>query len=277
MAGLSVIRNPIPGRAAAAALLLAALAGAGGAAGQSWSEFGTPARKAPVAGTEIREPFFEFLLAVADGDSLGTWTGEDVRRFAEARGRISKFPLSELLLVERARPQAFGGGRAQRPVAVWTLEFAAPLDKPMPYDILGYHPGSLRVSRRLVLEEVRFGSQRLDFEEGREIRSVALKDVRLFAVTEGKVVLDADGFVDALLGDALDDAWTLGFATAWEGESRLGLGVSLGRKGRRIFGEFDFVNDEVLPNGRREASALSAFCRRWLDLEMDRLPAVWEE
>ncbi|MFH2050999.1 MAG: hypothetical protein ABIK96_00890 [bacterium] len=277
MAGSGGIRILNPGRAAAAALLLAALVGAGGAAGQAWSEFGAPAREAPAAGTEIREPFFEFLLAMADGDSLGSWTGEDVRRFAGERGRASKFPLSDLLLVERVRPPSFRGGGAQRPVAVWTLELAAPLDKPMPYDILGYHPGSLRVSRRLVLEEVRFGSQRLDFEDGRQQRSVALRDVRLFAITEGKVLLDADGFVDALLGAALDDAWTLGFATAWEGESRLGLGVSLGRKGRRIFGEFDFVNDKVLPNGREEASALSSFCRRWLERERDRLPAVWVE
>ncbi|MGD9547255.1 MAG: hypothetical protein AB7V45_06830 [Candidatus Krumholzibacteriia bacterium] len=277
MAGSAGIRILNPGRAAAAALLLAALVGAGGSAGQAWSEFGTPAREAPAAGTEIREPFFEFLLAVADADSLGSWTGEDVRRFAEDRGRTSKFPLSDLLLVERVRPTSFRGGGAQRPVAVWTLELSAPLDKPMPYDILGYHPGSLRVSRRLVLEEVRFGSQRLDFEHGRQQRSAALGDVRLFAITEGKVVLDADGFVDALLGAALDDAWTLGFATAWEGESRLGLGVSLGRNGRRIFGEFDFVNDKVLPNGREEASALSSFCRRWLEREKERLPAVWEE
>jgi len=102
-------------------------------------------------------------------------------------------------------------------------------------------------------------------------------NVRVFAVASGYLVLDADGFVDALLGSALDDAWTVGLVIAREGERRVGLGVSLGRDGRRIYGEFDFVRDRVLPHGRPAASALSGFARRWLDPQRGQTPPSWQE
>jgi hypothetical protein len=91
------------------------------------------------------------------------------------------------------------------------------------------------------------------------------------------VLLDADGLLDALLGKALDDAWIVGFVLGREEGRLIGLGVSLGREGRHIYGEFDFTRDKVLPNGRPLASALSRASRRWLDPDTGHLPEPWAE
>ena len=73
----------------------------------------------------------------------------------------------------------------------------------------------------------------------------------------------------------LDDAWTVGLVTAREGGRRIGLGVSLGRNNRRIYGEFDFVRDKVLPHGRPSMSALSSWSRRWLNPDRGFVPRPW--
>ena len=101
--------------------------------------------------------------------------------------------------------------------------------------------------------------------------------VSVFALERGHVLLDADGWLDALLGAGLDDAWILGFVIGRQEGRLLGLGVSLGRKGRHIYGEFDFANDRVLAHGRPLASGLSRLSRKWLNNADGNLPTPWLE
>ncbi len=258
--------------------LLSTVVGAGGKViGQTWTEFGPVPEEKPVVGDRISEPFFAFLIQLAEGDSLGSWDGQDVRRFAAARGDRSRFPLDQLVAVVRRRPDPDERRRwpGVRVTAHWDLDLKEDLDRPMPYDILGYHPGSLLVSRHLELVELRPGPLDLTGRLKNRKTTSSFRDVHVLALVKGYMVLDADGFVDALLGSALDDAWTVGLVTAREDGRRVGLGVSLGRKGRRIYGEFDFVRDKVLAHGRPAASALSGYCRRWLDPSAGQVPTPW--
>ncbi len=246
---------------------------------QTWTEFGLIEDEKPIVGDNINEPFFAFLVQLSAGDSLGVWDGEDVRRFAASTGGNSRFPLAELVQIRRRKPtvkeiQRWAGVRA---TAHWDLELTQDLDRPMPYDILGYHPGSLQVSRHIELMELDLGTRDLSFHRGDKDVPALFREIRVFALIKGHMILDADGFVDALLGSALDDAWTVGLVIAREGERRIGLGVSLGRKGRKIYGEFDFVRDKVLPHGRPAVSALSAYCRRWLNPGLGMVPAPWTD
>ena len=266
-------------RAAAAALVFCGLLAPVGPA-SAWSEFGESSPPAPEpAGPEIQEPFFEFLLAMAEEDSLGQWSGGEVRALAAASGRQSRFPLDEVVSLRRTRPDVADAGKypGARIRAVWTVELTGRQDRPMPYSILGYHPGSLRIGERLVFSELGPTDLHLAYlEEDRRITRW-MSEVRIFPLEEGYVALDADGFLDALLGAGLDDAWTLGFVTCREEGRRIGLGVSIGRKGRRIFGEFDFTRDKVMVNGRPPMAALSRASRRWLNTEGGNLPEPWRE
>ena len=245
----------------------------------AWSEFGIEEKPVETGGPEIREPFFAFLIGMAERDSLGFWTGDDLRNHAAAAGRPSRFPLDEVVSLARARPDEqtalkYEGTRVH---AVWTLVMNGSQDHPMPYSILGYHPGSLRVGGVLVMSELGPADMQITYQDDdRQVTSL-MTEVRIFPLEKGHVVLDADGLLDALLGSGLDDAWTLGFVVGRENGKLVGLGVSLGRDGRRIFGEFDFSQDKVLVNGRRPMSALSRASRRWLNVESGNLPEPWVE
>ncbi|MCB1183598.1 hypothetical protein KDM41_09190 [bacterium] len=269
------------GRAACAALLVSGLLAVVPAPLRAWSEFGTEADEpeTPATGPEIVEPFFAFLVGLADADSLGAWSGADLAAWTAASGRESRFPLTEVVRIERRRPQPERAGRFGPPVrADWRLELAAAQDRPMPYSILGYHPGSLRVARVLELAELAPLAFSLELPADDDaVRHVQVDSCRVFALEGGHVLLDADGWLDALLGAGLDDSWTLGFVTARTEGELVGLAVSLGRDGRRIYGEFDFRADKVLAHGRPLANALSRTSRAWLDVAAGNLPDPWVE
>lgn len=256
------------------AFLAVAPAGAAG-----WNEFGLAPAVAPAAGDTIAEPFFAFVLDRAESDSLGTWRGADVAAFARGRGRASRLPVERLVRLERRRPGAGSEGRhaGARVRAEWVITFDAPLGFPLPYSILGYHPGSLRLSRELVLAELAPVDLNLTWREKKVEQRRPLGAVRVFVCERGYLLLDADGLVDRLLGDLLDDSWTVGFVTARDRTTRLGLGLMLGRDGRHIYGEFDFAGDRIEAHGRPLAGALAAATRRWLDPAGGLLPKPWVE
>lgn len=212
------------------------------------------------SGPEVREPFFAFLTGLALGDSVGLWTGADIRAFSAGQGFTSKFPVEMVKQVVRRRPspseQISWPMTAVR--AVWEIDLFEDLNRSLPYSILGYHPGSLKVSRKILLTETRGGSMAV--HRGQEIFVVG--NVIMLRLDQGHVILDVDGLVDRLLGKGLDDSATVGFVLAREEGQLIGLAVSLGRNGRKIYGEFDFRRDKVLPNGRPLAKALSAASRQ---------------
>ncbi len=267
----------------AALAVLGLLLGTCGAAAPAgaWSEFGRAEDlpEGPTGGQAIQEPFFDFLLGIVEGDSLGDWTGAHVRTHARRLARPSRFPLSDLVSISRSRPDSLQAVRyvGARVHAVWHLVLTAAQDRPMPYSILGYHPGSLRIAQEIVLSELAAADLRLNFRTGEVTVQQLVTGARIFAVEQGYVLMDADGWLDVLLGVGLDDAWILGFVTGYHDGQRLGLGVSIGSKGRRIFGEFDFAKDEVLVHGRPLAKALSRTSRLWLNGDAGNLPEPWRE
>ncbi len=265
---------------AASAAFLAFLVLIGSSAAVAWSEFGIEEVEAvATSGPEIREPFFEFLLHMAADDSVGLWKGHHLRAQVAESGRESRFPLETVVSLQRARPDPGDLGKYPGlPVAaVWTVTLSGVQDKPMPYSILGYHPGSLRIGRVLVFSELGPTEFTIRYEKDDETITEVITEARLFPLEQGFVLLDADGWLDALLGSGLDDAWTLGFVTGREIGKLVGLGVSLGRDGRRIFGEFDFTQDTVRAHGRPPMAALSRASRRWLNVDLGNLPEPWVE
>jgi len=245
---------------------------------RAWSEFGIEDAKDDdiLSGREVNEPFFDFMLSMAAADSLGHWTGADLLAHAEKLKATSRFPLAEFVSLRRSKPetQNYTGAVV---AAQWHVSLVGPQDRPMPYSILGYHPGSLLFSQELVLSELAAMDLTLEFVEDGNFRRQKVLDVRIFALEKGHIVLDADGLLDALLGSALDDSWTLGFVVGRDEGRLIALGVSLGRKEQRIYGEFDLAADEVLTHGRPLVSALSLATRTWLNVDDGNLPPAWRD
>lgn len=267
-------------RAALAGFVLLAALAVGPSVARAWSEFGEPEDEpaTEVDGPEIREPFFAFLLGMVEADSTGSWSGAELREQADSAGRESRFPLDKVVSLSRSRPDSAGAIRYAGATvqAVWHILLTEDQNRSMPYSILGYHPGSLLIAGDLVLSELAAEDLNLSWGMGEDPQSGTVTETRVFVLEKGHVVLDADGWLDALLGSSLDDSWTLGFVTGREDGRLLGLGVSVGREGRHIYGEFDFANDKILTHGRSLVSALSRASRSWLNIESGNLPEPWE-
>jgi len=227
---------------------------------------------------QVQEPVFAWVFSLVEADSCGTWGASDLLAFSERWGRPSDFPLERLVSFRReVLPDSARSERAglvcDRLVTI-TLDVPR-LDMPMPYSILGYHPGTLSFGSPVVVREWRVGERDVTVREGGDTRRATVHGLVVFEIVTGWTVLDVDGWLDTLLGRKLDDAATAGFAAA-RGEGRiLGVGNSVGREGRFIFGELDFREGTVAPHGRPLARALAALVRRWSDPPAADRTVVW--
>lgn len=217
---------------------------------------------------QVRDPLFGFVFAMVARDSLGAWTAADLDSFAAGWGADSDFPVADHLvgLRREAIPDdQLLGRRGVRCRRRWVVELRPELlEIPMPYSILGYHPGKLSFRTPLVLNEWPVGARSIDVTVEGATRRYPVTGLTVFQIVQGWIILDVDGWVDALLGKAADDAVMQGFTVGWSDGELIGVGSSAGRKGRRIYGELDFREGTVESHGRPVARGLSSEGRRWL-------------
>lgn len=213
---------------------------------------------------QVKEPVFAMVFAMVEADSLGTWTRRDVEDFATAWDRPSDFPLEYLVAIRRevAPPEMQVQRRGYVCERIITIELeSARLDMPMPYSILGYHPGTLGFGSPLVIREWRLGTVELHVRTDEGSHRETVSGFTIFQMIAGWTILDVDGWLDTLLGRNLDDAATLAFSTCRAGGRIVGVGTNVGRTGRSIYGELDFRRGTVMTHGRPLARAISAAAR----------------
>jgi hypothetical protein len=228
---------------------------------------------------QVLEPLFAFVFSLTEADSLGTWTLDDLQGFAQAWGRPSDFPLPGhfVSMTREALPEGeVSIRRGVRCRRRWTVTLHPDLvEFPLPFSILGYHPGTLSFRQPLVLNEWRLDERTIHVTVEGATRRYVADGLTIWEVAAGWIILDVDGWLDKLLGKAADDAVLRGFtACRVEGEM-VGVGMSLGRDGRRIFGEFDFRSGEIENHGRPLARGLSRYSRGWTDPDEVDHEALW--
>ncbi len=218
-------------------------------------------------GPEVVEPFFALVLRIIADDSLGTWTQRDLRRLLLAGGRRTRLPLRRIRSLSRWAVLPAAAAHRDGAVAArrWRLELTREVALPMPYDILGYHPGTLLLSRVVEATEWDLGGPNLHVPEGDGPAVVPLADLRVLCLDAGWVAMDVDAVVDRLLGSRLDDSWLTGFALVRAGGSLRGLGLARSRDGRKLLGEMDFPADAIRPQGDAVARAISRWVRPWCE------------
>ncbi len=229
---------------------------------------------------QVKEPLFAFVLSMIAADSVGTWTAADLEAFAADWGEKTDFPLDRLVSLAREvvppEQRLRHDGVECRRRLVFTMR-EDHLEFPMPYSILGYHPGTVVTNSPLVFDEWALGPRTVEVRVDKEKRQYAVEALTVFQIRRGANYLDVDAWLDNLLGDVVDDAWTLAFAVGWEDDRLLGFGVSTGRKGRRIFGELNFRTGEVEMHGRPVIRGLAAHVRAWVTAEEIAGPRPWQD
>ena len=228
---------------------------------------------------QVLEPLFAFVFGLTEADSLGTWTLDDLLGFADAWGRPSDFPLPDHF-VSMTR-EALPDDQVLRRRGVvcrrrWTIRLRPDLvEFPLPFSILGYHPGSLSFRQPLTLHEWRLDERTVHVTVEGATRRYVADGTTIWEVAAGWIILDVDGWLDKLLGKAADDAILRGFTACRVEGDLVGVGMSLGRDGRRIFGEFDFRSGEIENHGRPLARGLSRYSRGWTDPDEVDHEALW--
>jgi hypothetical protein len=147
-----------------------------------------------------------------------------------------------------------------------TIRFVSAVDTPIPYRILWYHPGSIRTTAECQLREWRLPTLPVETPpDWKGAPPPPLTDVRLFALDEGEIFVDIDGWLDALAGGGLDDTLLGGFGVGRSGAREYGFAVGHNREGRSRFGVFDFTADAVVFPLPKELRAANRTVRRRLE------------
>jgi hypothetical protein len=231
----------------------------------------TASEAVPDSIPEIRDPLFEILVNFADGDSVGVWTGDELRQRVETTGRKSNMPMHFLKYIERVKlhPDNAPTREGYRAWRQWQIVITGKLTMPLPYSILGYNPGSMHISKELILTEWHLGGPTLYLPVEDGTRKVRCSDLKVFRIDEGFVGLDVDGWLDRLLGKLLDDTWNTGFLIGNAEGDRIILAQGYSKKMRPIFGEFDPKTDKVKVHGSPLARGLSTYVRKWSNPDED--------
>lgn len=209
----------------------------------------------------IRDPVFAILVGQALDRHFGRCDAQTLAAAIRGVGRPTKLPLQLLAGITRV-PR--GGDR----VGV-RAEFSRPLDLPVPYKILTYHPGSFRGAQVLEFEERDLGRMLVAHDDVvknvRVHRTLELEDVRLYLLQAGSLAIDIDGWLDKLAGEKLDDTAVAGMVTFRLAGARYGMALGHNKKGEGRSGTIAFADDRLLYPNPPELKSVARQMRRTLE------------
>lgn len=199
----------------------------------------------------VKDGVFAVLVGLVESDTYGSLTSEHLGRDLTRRGARSRLPYRKLRELRRAPGDPEGTAHVE-------AVFEGPLEISVPYTILGYHPGSLRADEVCAFTEWRLGTVEVPSPTG----PVAIQDVRAFTFRSGKIRLDFDGWLDWVMGGALDDTNVTGIAIFRHRGRWIGVGLGWNDRGQPRSGSFDFEQDKVLIPPPEELRAVARYLRR---------------
>lgn len=185
---------------------------------------------------EVKDRFFAYLIGLAEGDAYGRLLNEDLDEALHEFAGKTRVPFQLINDIQRIR------GEPGKPNVV-SISFMEVLKTPVPYSILGYHPGSVVADTSVSFYE--YYLPRKSVWLSRDSR-VTLTQIHVFAAYEGWVVVDIDAWVDKLLGGRLDDTWlTVLGLFKYEGDWH-GIAAGYGPSGEGRSGVFNFKTNKIL-------------------------------
>ena len=192
----------------------------------------------PVFASGVKQPVLSYLINQLDNRFSGVITSNHLKAAVDANPQESRFAHTIFSEIRRApmknRRQAF----AQ--IVMPGLSRVT-----VPYSFLGYHPGTIICSESVVLEEWSLGEFSLRDAWHVDSREYKLSDVMLWAILDGTLYLDVDGWLDKLLGGKLDDARLIGGVLFTYEGTRYALAMGYNDKGYGQYGALDLLADKV--------------------------------
>ena len=191
----------------------------------------------------VKDPVFGLLIGLVSSGEYGDLSGDRLGAELRRLHANSVLPYQALDTLTRLPVKA---GRT----ATVKVTFHGDLNLPIPYSILGYHPGSFNTSQTCIFREWIFDRlllpQDVEGSAAANPPTLELDDVHLFGVAQGKVLIDIDGWLDSLMGDKLDDTWVTGLLLCRYRGEWFGFAMGYNRKGEGRSGALSFTKDRIL-------------------------------
>jgi hypothetical protein len=188
--------------------------------------------------TGVRDPVFAYLTGLVDSDLYGSIDAGVLKGVITRAGGSSKLPYQYLNVLTRGMETRGHTARVE-------ATFNKPLAIPIPYQILGYHPGKLRSSQTVKMREWLLGDTIFGYEDKGKKKEVRLSDIHLFAILDGTLWVDIDGWLDRMVGGKLDDTQITGLVLFQSGGERYGMAVGYNRKWEGRSGLLSLREDEI--------------------------------
>ena len=212
--------------------------------------------------SEVPDRFFAYLIGLVQVDTCGVVdAGDLVSALCDFEGKTS-VPFERIQSIQRdCGDDRLSSRRGRGSVRDVSITFLKELKTPVPYQILGYHPGSVRAS-----EIVRFREWHIPRRTLRWTSREALKlsDIYVFGIYEGWAVIDIDGWLDALLGGSLDDTRIITLVLFKHDGDWHGLAAGFGRSGEGRSGVFNFARNRILFPTPDEFRGLGPYFRNFV-------------
>ena len=240
----------------------------------------------------MRDPVFAVLLGFVLDDHVGTLDSTEVRTEVEKIKRKPKLPYRMIAAVTRtpattesrlsAEHEGGTNGQALDLSAVpsthlVTSRFTTAIDLPVPYQILGYHPGSFQGNAEIHFEEVPIGNRRVPYfvEVDGEVvpRPFTIEEARLYLLVDGALDIDIHGWLDRLAGGKLDDTRLAAIVVFKKDANLYGMAIGYNRKGQPRSGTIAFAEDKILYPNPPELKAVAREMRREIEEMSPGLPA----
>jgi hypothetical protein len=184
----------------------------------------------------VQDRFFAYLIGLAETDSYGKLTGDDIGGALGGFAGKTRVPFELISEIERRRGEPGDPG-------VVSISFLEQLSTPVPYSILGYHPGSVVADTVVSFYEYYLPRKSIWVAENSR---VTLTQIHVFATYRGWAVVDIDAWIDKLLGGRLDDTWLIVMALFKYEDDWHGIAAGYGPGGEGRSGVFNFKTNKIL-------------------------------
>ncbi len=215
---------------------------------------GLPGREIWLPEAEVRDRFYSYLIGLIKADTCGTLLSSDIEGVLEGYQGKTAIPFELIRNITRSCSPS----RGMREVSI---SFHGNLKAPVPYSILGYHPGSVTASPVVKFFEWDIPRKMLRWSR---YEAIELTDIYVFGIHEGWAIVDIDAWLDKLLGGLLDDTRIVVLALfRYNGEWH-GLAAGYDASGDGRSGIFNFSRNKILFPTPRELRILGPYFRNYV-------------
>lgn len=213
-----------------------------------------PGREVWLPENEVKDRFYSYLIGLIQADTCGVLSAGDLERVLDGYKGKTSIPFETIKDIRRECSPNPNGREV-------SIAFRKNLETPVPYSILGYHPGSVTASSTVRFIEWDMPSTSLRWSR---TESVDLSQIHVFAVCEGWAVVDIDLWLDKLLGGLLDDTRIVVMALfKYKGDWH-GLAAGYDPAGAGRSGVFNFSENRILFPTPRELRMLGPYFRNYV-------------